>query len=211
MKRICAHALLALASTASLSFAAVWNVSVSNTAFSPANLEILAGDTVQWNWVSGSHTTTSGSPCTADGRWNAQLNMSNPTFAFTFTEAGTYPYFCVPHCAMGMTGSVSVTRDPSGVDDASGAQGGVLSVTPNPARGPSRVAVDLPRAGHVRIEIVDAAGRAVALLTEARLEQGAHSFLWDGRTADGTPAPNGVYFAVLRGAARSSSPVILIR
>ena len=71
---------------------------------------IHVGDTVQWVWVSGFHSTTSGScsggGCLPDGKWDSGVG-SGMTFSHTFTQAGTYPYFCSAHLAM-MQGTVVV-------------------------------------------------------------------------------------------------------
>ncbi len=70
---------------------------------------ITAGTTVQWVWVSGLHSTTSGTcgtVCTPDGVWDSGIG-SGMTFSHTFNQAGTFPYFCKVHGAM-MTGTVIV-------------------------------------------------------------------------------------------------------
>jgi plastocyanin len=70
---------------------------------------IHAGDTVQWNWLGGPHSSTSGTcagACTADGNWDSGL-MTSGTFNHTFPAAGTFPYFCQVHGSL-MTGTVVV-------------------------------------------------------------------------------------------------------
>ncbi len=70
---------------------------------------IAVGTTVQWVWVSGFHSTTSGTcgaTCTPDGNWDSGAG-SGMTFSKTFNQAGTFPYFCTVHGAL-MTGSVVV-------------------------------------------------------------------------------------------------------
>jgi plastocyanin len=70
---------------------------------------IHVGDTVQWVWVNGFHSTTSGTcsgACTPDGVWNSGAG-SGMTFSHTFTQAGTFPYFCMVHQAL-MQGMVVV-------------------------------------------------------------------------------------------------------
>ena len=70
---------------------------------------IHVGDTVQWVWVSGFHSTTSGTcagSCTPDGRWDSGVG-SGMTFSHTFTQAGTFPYFCTTHQSL-MQGTVVV-------------------------------------------------------------------------------------------------------
>ncbi len=70
---------------------------------------IAVGTTIQWVWVSGTHSTTSGTcttTCTGDGVWDSGVG-SGMTFTHTFTQAGTFPYFCAVHGAM-MQGTVIV-------------------------------------------------------------------------------------------------------
>jgi plastocyanin len=67
------------------------------------------GDTVRWVWTSGAHSTTSGTcagGCSPSGLWDSGVG-SGMTFTHTFTQAGTYPYFCLVHQSM-MTGMVVV-------------------------------------------------------------------------------------------------------
>jgi len=64
------------------------------------------GDTVLWQWISGSHTTTSNT-----GLWNANLNSVSRTFSRVFNTPGTFNYQCGPHggCCQ-MIGTVRVRR-----------------------------------------------------------------------------------------------------
>ena len=39
---------------------------------------------------------------------NTTLSTQGETYDHTFTAAGTYPYFCLPHGVLGMTGTVVV-------------------------------------------------------------------------------------------------------
>jgi plastocyanin len=94
-------------------------VGVNMLSFSPQQVTIHVGDTVRWTWVSDSHTVTSGSPPgTADGKFCSpnDQNCSAPVvsktgfvYQHTFTQAGTFPYFCAIHFGSGMTGTVVVT------------------------------------------------------------------------------------------------------
>src|SRR5262249_30287793 len=77
--------------------------------YTPSTLMIHAGDTVQWVFATGPHTVTSGTNCVADAN---PLLDSTTDFQHTFTTPGVYPYFCtIPgHCAVGMTGSITVLQ-----------------------------------------------------------------------------------------------------
>ena len=95
--------------------------------FSPNTLNISAGDTVRWTWDSLGHSVTSGTPCTADSQFCSPDDMNCPAgilsgagtvYQHTFTQPGTYMYFCASHCARGMVGSITVagcTPPPSGM------------------------------------------------------------------------------------------------
>ena len=69
------------------------------------------------------------------------------------------------------------------------------SPSPNPGRGRVTFALGLPGAAHVRFTIRDLQGRRI---WEAPLEHrsaGRLSLAWNGLTAQGVPAPAGLYFA----------------
>ena len=85
--------------------------------FVPDTVNIHVGDTVRWTWASDFHSVTSGTSCTADGQFCSPANMNceagilNDTgfvYEYTFTQAGTYHYFCALHCFAAMTGVVTV-------------------------------------------------------------------------------------------------------
>lgn len=87
--------------------------------FEPASVTIKAGETVEF--VNGSpleHTVTA-DPAKARNADNVSLpkgaetfdsgNLaSGESFSHTFDEPGTYQYFCIPHEAAGMTGTIIV-------------------------------------------------------------------------------------------------------
>ena len=82
--------------------------------FTPASVLIQPGDTVTWVWqtVGFFHTVTSGANGTPDGLFDSGLHTNPFTFSFTFRNPGTFQYYCQPHLAMGMVGSVTVAGAP---------------------------------------------------------------------------------------------------
>jgi plastocyanin len=79
--------------------------------FSPANVTIQVGDTVEWvNTDTMGHTATSGPQGNPDGLFDSGNIAPAGRFSFTFTQAGTYPYYCDFHS--GMVGRVSVVDGP---------------------------------------------------------------------------------------------------
>jgi plastocyanin len=90
---------------------------------------VTVGSTVTWVWEpSNNHSTTSGTcvgggygpygnvrpqgygdgGCTANGVWGSDTHTAPHTYPFTFTQAGSFPYFCNVHLDA-MTGRVTVT------------------------------------------------------------------------------------------------------
>lgn len=65
---------------------------------------------------------------------------------------------------------------------------------PNPFSTETVFSLDLVAAADVVVGIYDLRGRSVANLHRAPLGPGSHLFRWNGRSADGSAAPNGVYF-----------------
>ena len=79
--------------------------------FTPQDVTIHVGDTVQWTWAASDHSSTSGTPGHPDGLWDSGIQNSGFVFSQTFTTTGTFPYFCTVHgLCCGMVGSVTVTE-----------------------------------------------------------------------------------------------------
>ncbi len=66
---------------------------LTTTAFNPDNYTVKAGTTVTWfNDDSTSHTVTS-----TTGAFNSDNIASGATYSHTFSQAGTYSYYCAIH------------------------------------------------------------------------------------------------------------------
>ncbi len=99
---ILAISLAVLAPTARAS--TTTNILVNDDFFSPTNVTIHPGDSVRWTWVgSFSHTSTS-----TGSLWDSGLHSNGFNFTNTFSSAGTFPYVCTLHAAIGMRGWVVV-------------------------------------------------------------------------------------------------------
>lgn len=86
----------------------VWMV---NYDFQPKTIEISKGDTIIWiNKTRIIHTSTSGGNCSHDGMWDSGNLQKGESFTWVFTEEGSFPYYCIPHCRQGMTGVVKVIK-----------------------------------------------------------------------------------------------------
>ena len=78
------------------------SVAVAGLSFTPAALTVVAGSVVTWTWSGVDFHNVAGSA------FDSGSPVTNGTFSFTFTTAGTYSYVCEVHTAAGMTGTVTV-------------------------------------------------------------------------------------------------------
>jgi plastocyanin len=95
-------------------------VAMTDFSFSPRQITVAAGDTVQWrnDSIISWHTVTcdpskakkpdsTALPAGAEPFDSGRVN-SHGVYSYTFTTPGTYRYFCKPHEGMGMIGEVTV-------------------------------------------------------------------------------------------------------
>jgi plastocyanin len=77
------------------------SVSIQTFQFRPTPIEVRAGARVTWtNQDDILHTVTSGTPESRDHRFEAPLDGKGASSTMTFTQAGSYPYFCDRHQSM---------------------------------------------------------------------------------------------------------------
>jgi plastocyanin len=99
--------LLLLAGSPSLtandhSSASTAEVKIDNFSFGPQTITVPVGATVTWiNRDDIPHTVVS-----TEGVFKSKVRDTDEQFSYTFTKAGTYPYFCSVHPKM--TGQVVV-------------------------------------------------------------------------------------------------------
>ena len=77
-------------------------VRIDNFSFEPQILRVTIGTRVTWtNRDDIPHTSVS-----TEGVWKSKVMDTDERFSYTFTKAGTYPYYCTIHPKM--TGKVVV-------------------------------------------------------------------------------------------------------
>jgi plastocyanin len=118
-------ALCAFAFAGAVSAADPTAVSIVDRLFQPAAATIQVGDTVTWTVtraIADPHSVTSGSPSDSGKAFDSgiKLRKNGDTFSWTFTTAGSFPYYCVIHPAE-MHGAIVVL--PAGQSGAPGATG----------------------------------------------------------------------------------------
>lgn len=83
-------------------------VTISSFQFSPANLNVVVGDVIRWEWAEGFHNTASVTIPSGAAPWTSPVSAGGFSFEYTVTAAGTYDYQCDPHAGF-MTGSFTAS------------------------------------------------------------------------------------------------------
>lgn len=74
------------------------NVAIKLFQYQPGLIQVKAGTTVTWvNEDEIFHTVTAGEPEKKGGGFNAPLDGKGKSFSFTFSQPGTYTYYCERH------------------------------------------------------------------------------------------------------------------
>lgn len=81
----------------------VTRVAINNFDFTPGDVTIQVGTTVEWQNRSEA-TSHTASP--VDGAWDSGIILGGESFTHTFSAPGTFPYFCAIHPSM--TGTITV-------------------------------------------------------------------------------------------------------
>ncbi len=86
-------------------------VEVTSNVFTPKDLVIQVGETVEWRNVQGFHNvngTTNTYPNNPESFGNGGASSAAWTYQYTFTTPGVYDYQCDPHVGVGMVGTITV-------------------------------------------------------------------------------------------------------
>jgi len=86
----------------------------------------------------------------------------------------------------------------------------LIAVVPNPTRDAVVISFDLARAGSVRLEIFDLAGRRVKTLRHGTMDAGHYVERWSGEDDRGRAVGQGVYLARLTASDRSAGSRIVL-
>ena len=156
------------------------------TVFLPVELpNVKLGDTIQWNWVNGSHTTTSVTIPSGAASWDSPISSAVTSFQYVPAVTGAYLYKCTPHVAMGMVGSFIVLPN-LGISDSQGPPD--ISISPNPFSDKVLVTYRSPGSLLSGIKVFDLTGRVVR---DIEAENTGSTFTG---TLDLQDLQNGIYF-----------------
>lgn len=168
-------------------FATIHTVQVANFSFTPGSFSASVGDTVRWQWVSGSHTTTSTSVPSGAGTWDAPMNSSNPTFSYVILFAGTYNYKCTPH---GFTGTFTATV--AGIEENEVTNFLLKDLFPNPVVKDAHLVFETKESVNLILVVYDLSGKKVQEYF-TKSEAGESKFEFDTSLL---PAGNYIYSLV---------------
>lgn len=189
--------LLFISINVTASFATIRTVNVANFSFTPATVNAFVGDTIKFQWVSGSHTTTcdgtNGTTRPAGAAsWNANISSGSTTYMYKITTAGNYHYVCLPH-APDMAGDIVATV--SGVKEINSIAD-VFTLEqnyPNPFNPTTKINFSIPKSGYTTLKVYDILGNEITSLVDDNLSAGSYSVNFN-TTELGKSLSSGVYF-----------------
>lgn len=184
------------------SMAVTHTVQVGNFQFTPSDLSMNLGDTIQWMWHDGNHTSTSTQIPIGAAAWDADMNSNSPMFTYVPAVAGSYNFVCSPHASMGMGGHFNVVNT-SGISEVA-----AQTILSNIAYtgGSLHVNYEIPVATQLSIELYDIIGNhVVTMLSEARQPAGSYQ-----ENYDVNGLRSGIYMFCLRTSETTLSRRILI-
>ena len=153
-------------------------------------------------------------PAVLPANWTGWLRFSAPglpsgatccvLLTFQCGDQNAQIYVCATVCPWSAT---------AGVADAhgSGLEFGIRTVAPNPTSGRTNVSFAMSLAGHVQVEVFDAAGKRVRTLANGMFAPGLHSVTWDGLDSRGGRARPGAYFVRVSNGSQSSTHLMILR
>jgi plastocyanin len=173
MKKV--YTLLILLAISFSGYSTVHIIQVADFNFTPSMLTVTCGDTVVWNWVSGTHSTTSTSVPACAASWDEPITISTGNYVLTIPCAGTYNYVCSVHPMM--TGSILATC----ITSVEEAESGPQLFFPNPFQDKINVTFrDIDKIvlynviGKRVLEVQPAAGTHAATIDTAKLPAGIY-------------------------------------
>jgi plastocyanin len=126
----------------------VHTITVENYKFTPQNIStgVAPGDIILFQWLNGTHTSTSVSIPAGATAWDQPMTSGSPTYSFVVTVPGSYGYKCTPHATtMFMVGGFTV--GPNAVPAITNNY--LSNVFPNPFSG--KITIETPMADLISI------------------------------------------------------------
>jgi len=156
--------------------ATIVEIKNDNTVFSPDEVTVQPGDTVNFN-IGTFHNVVE----VSEETWNAGDTTSNGGFRLPYgggeivlADVGTYYYVCQPHASVGMKGIINVAI-PTVIPDTESAEKTAFSIYPNPASDMLILTFSIQNSTRVSVELIDISGRTISSLIYDRYGAGTYT------------------------------------
>ncbi len=81
---------------------------------------------------------------------------------------------------------------------------------PNPFNASTRIDFELAKSDHVSLDVFNITGQHIITLVNSQLEQGRHSYVWNGKDAQNHTMSTGIYFYVITSSTTQHSKKMLL-
>ena len=189
--------------------ATIVTVNNSGFTFSPANITINLGDTVNFVLASN-HNAVEVSQANYNANGSTMLPGGFSTVfgggMVTQLSIGTHYYVCAPHASMGMKGTITVVNNNTGTSLTQNLNLH-LKVFPNPANDKIGINYSMNMNGKVAVRLFDLTGKMVALLFDDERVAGSH---YENITLDRNKFGSGFYFVEINCLGRKITRQIIL-
>jgi len=187
----------------------VYDVTVANLSFTPAQLSIKVGDTVKWTNNGGLHNVVADDNSFTSGA----ASLTNWVYEFVFNTAGIFPYYCVVHGGPGGQGMSGVIT----VENATDVNDNSISVYkfeldqnyPNPFNPSTTISYQLPMSSKITLKVYNIVGDEVATLVNEEKSAGSYRVNFDASSYSGGLS-SGIYFYKLQAGPYSGTKEMIL-
>ncbi|MEO8116705.1 MAG: FlgD immunoglobulin-like domain containing protein [Bacteroidota bacterium] len=137
--------------------------------------------------------------------YSGTMSINNSGGVRSYSGSGTWISYCNGNVSSTGTWSASgpcgagfqVAPKTDGANPAkSGKAGFSMKISPNPVRNFTNITYNLAKASSVNVTVYNMMQQPVKVLVSENQSSGAHSINWNGQSASGSRAPNGIYRVV---------------
>lgn len=149
------------------------------------------------------------------GSFELAGHVDQPLYNEVLGDFGTqYYYYVVCTYATGNSlpsNQISYTHSVDASDDHNPALvTGLYNNYPNPFNPETTISFSLKEAGQVKLNVYNLKGQLVATLVDARLPEGSHKIVWNGKDRNNRSVASGVYFYRMQAANFSSTRKMIL-
>ena len=173
--------------------------------------------TVSWSTSESATCRLRYRPTQGGSNWSYTQGLTGTSHSFTVGTQCAQPYeYGIEYQCTGYVTAATGTHTTAGCGGG-GDRGDIPALPalrvphPNPTKGATRLAFELPEQSQVRIQVFDLQGKLIRNLVQGGQPAGYHVATWDGLDSSGNKVSDGIYFVrMITGKQRFAQRLLVI-